>query len=317
MPKQKTTKPLWTNARAWWLLRVTMVSVVLVMASLVLSKHPVAAQSPARNQYEATEPTTSVPASPAEPGAETNTTPPPSDTQNESGDGQDLDPAQEAPQPNAPGNRKVKEDPSDNNSAPPSDSNGGQVPSDNTPSPGDPDAGRDPEASVPSILPYRFSQEGEPGTGNTTAPSVPQGAVEGLLTGLNKLHVTLNELLNQMMGMLPFEIEQPTDPEAETNTTPPPSDTQNSPVQQVPQPNNAPEGSEVTDVPSDNNSAPPSDTSGDQGPSGNTSSPGDPNAPWPESGCADPSAHTHQQAVKCEMDKGGMRTGDWGGMWLY
>jgi hypothetical protein len=64
MTQEKTTKPLRTYARSWWLLRVGLMTVVLVLASLLLSKHPVAAQSPASDQYEATELDSSAPATP-------------------------------------------------------------------------------------------------------------------------------------------------------------------------------------------------------------------------------------------------------------
>lgn len=153
MTREKTTtKPLWTNARAWWILRVGVVTVVLVMASLVLSMHPLAAQTPASNQYEPNEPTTSAPASPAKPEAETSTTAPPSDTQNESGGGQDSNPAQVAPRPSTPDNSEGEEDPSANNSAPPTESNHGEVSPASTSSTGDPDAEPDTDPNDPSIL---------------------------------------------------------------------------------------------------------------------------------------------------------------------
>ena len=314
--EKTTTKSLWTNARAWWLLQVRVVSVVLVMASLLLSNHPVAAQTPASDQYEPNEPTTSAPASPAKPGAETDTTAPPSDTHNESEGGEAFDPAQEAPRPSTPGNSEGGEDPSAS-PAPPSGPDDGKVPSANTSSTGDPNAEPDTQPIDPSIPPDVSSQGEEPKSVDSAAPSVPKAAVDGLLNGLNELHVALNSLLDTMMGVFPFGAEQPANPEAETNTTPPPSDTQNTPVQQEPAPDNVPGSSEVTEDPSANSPEPGSETNGGPVPSGNTTSPGDPNAPWPESGCADPSALTPQQAFKCEMDKDGMRGGDWGGMWLY
>jgi uncharacterized protein YkwD len=240
MTHEKTTKPLCTNARAWWMLRVGAVSVVLVLASLLLSIHPLAAQTPASDQYEPNEPTTSAPASPAQPEAETDTTVPPSDTHNESGGGEAFDPAQEAPRTGTPGNSEGGEDASAS-PEPPSDSNSGQVPSANTPSSGDPDAGSDSGPIVPSILPDWFSQ-GESGTGNTTAPRVPKAAVEGLRSGLNELHGALNSLLDTMRTVLPFTAEQPANPGAETNTT---------------------ARGEVTEVHSDN-PEPASDPNGDQ-----------------------------------------------------
>src|SRR5687767_3120418 len=97
--QQKMTKPLWTGVRAWLLLWVAVVTLALVLASLVLSQDPVAAQDAASEQQYGEETTSSPIAtpSPAEPGAETTTTAPPSDTQNESGGGEAFNPAQEAP----------------------------------------------------------------------------------------------------------------------------------------------------------------------------------------------------------------------------
>jgi hypothetical protein len=297
--QQKMTKPPWTKGRLRWLLWVAVGTLALVLTSLVLSQNPVAAENVARGQYGEATSSPIVTASPAKHGAETNTTAPSNATQNKSGGGKAFNTSQEGPKPSALGNSEVEEDPSAN-PAPPSDSTSGQVPSANTPSPGDLDAGPDSEAFVPSLLPSVFPQR-EPGTGNTTAPSAPQAAVEGLLIGLKELDVALKSLLETMTG-LTFAPEQPAKPGAETNTTAPPSATQNTPVQQGQRPYNAPGSSEGGEVPT-GNPEPPSDPNGGQVPSGNTSSPSDPNAPWPESGCADPSVLTPQQAFKCEIQR--------------
>jgi hypothetical protein len=266
--QQKMTKPPWTNVRSWWLLWVAVLTLALVLASLALSQDPAAAKDAASEQYGEATSSPSASASPAKPGTETTTTTPPSDAQNESGGGEAFNPAQEAPRPSAPAN-----------------SQGGEDPSANTEQPSD-----------------SFSQ-GESGTGNTTAPSVPQAAVEGLRNRLKELDVALKSLLHTMRSVFPFASKQPAQPGTETNTTAPPSDTQNAPVQQQPAPDNAPGSSEGGEIPSGNNAEPPSDPNGGQVPSGNSSSAGDPNAPWPESGCNDPSVLTPQQALRCEIDR--------------
>jgi hypothetical protein len=292
-----------------------MVTIALaVIASLVLSQNPVAAQSTASEQYG--EATSSADAS-ASPSASVEPT---HGSGGESSIGKSAGGDDGVSQGSAT-NVEQREAPSGPNGdsssgSPDADSgrggegrdpapNVGGTPLGDASSPNDSTstheggaASSDSGASFRSILPEVFPQEEQPESENTTAPSAPQAAVEGLLNGLNELHSALNSLLDTMMSVFPIAAEQPAKPETETNTTAPPSDTQNTPVQQGPSPDNAPGSSEVGEDPSAN-SAPPSDSNDGQVPSGNTSSPGDPNAPWPESGCNDPSVLTPQQAFEC------------------